>query len=204
MCASAKKWASIPFTRTMAIGSCCFRPNARFVRPLVSPFRIVRMTLDKGSLSVVSRCFWGVDTTGVWRFIRDTGAAIAPARQSHEPALRRCDRSVRLTGSEIEYVYDRASDVLLPSKNCHVIANCNCLILDSIGKGSSAAPKPIACHRHNPKRSRLLHVPSRSKATVVRRIAISQPSKAASDAESCQLKAFGRLRKALNSDDCEI
>jgi hypothetical protein len=76
---------------------------------------------------------------------------------------------------------------------------------EDVGTGSSEPPKPIARHRHNPKKVTTVARPgSEPKATAVRRTAISQSSKAASDTEPCRLKAFGGLRKALNSDDCEI
>ena len=62
-------------------------------------------------------------------------------------------------------------------------------------------------HRHNPNSKKVTTAPlpkSKPKATVIKRTAISQRSKAASDTEPCRLKAFGGLRKALNSADCEI
>ena len=70
--------------------------------------------------------------------------------------------------------------------------------------GSSEPPRPIARHRHNPKPNKVTTAArpkSEPKATVIKRTAIS---KAASDTEPCRLKAFGGLRKALNSADCEI
>jgi hypothetical protein len=76
-----------------------------------------------------------------------------------------------------------------------------------INIGSSEPPRPIARHRHNPKS---IKVPiaarnkSQPKATVINPTATSRRSKAASDTEPCRLKAFGGLRKALNSADCEI
>ncbi|WP_407158419.1 hypothetical protein [Bradyrhizobium sp. STM 3557] len=76
---------------------------------------------------------------------------------------------------------------------------------ENIGLGSLEPPKPIARHRHTPKKVTTVARPkSEPKASVVRRTAISQPSKAASDTEPCRLAAFGGLRKALNSADCEI
>jgi hypothetical protein len=78
---------------------------------------------------------------------------------------------------------------------------------EDISIGSSEPPRPIARHRHNPK-SKKVTTPARPKlepkATVIKRTAISQRSKAASDTEPCRLKAFGGLRKALNSAECEI
>jgi hypothetical protein len=75
---------------------------------------------------------------------------------------------------------------------------------EQVGIGSSEPPKPIARHRHNLKKVTTVARPkSEPKATVARRIAISRPSKV-SDTGICRLKAFGGLRKALNSDDCEI
>ena len=72
--------------------------------------------------------------------------------------------------------------------------------------GSSEPPRPIAHHRHNPKSKKVTTAarPKSEKATVTKQSAISQPSKAASDTEPCRLKAFGGLRRALNSTDCEI
>ena len=78
---------------------------------------------------------------------------------------------------------------------------------DDISVGSSEPPRPIARHRHNPKSKKVTTAArptSEPKATVVKRTATSQRSKAAGDTEPCRLKAFGGLRKALNSADCEI
>ena len=78
---------------------------------------------------------------------------------------------------------------------------------EEISIGSSEPPRPIAHHRHNPKSKKVTTAArpkSRPKAAVVERTAIFQRSKAASDTEPCRLKAFGGLRKALNSADCDI
>ena len=77
---------------------------------------------------------------------------------------------------------------------------------EDISIGSSEPPRPIARHRHDPKSKKVTTAarPKSKKATVVTRTAIFQRSKAASDTEPCRLKAFGGLRKALNSTDCEI
>jgi hypothetical protein len=72
--------------------------------------------------------------------------------------------------------------------------------------GSSQPPKPIAPHRHNPKSKKVItaaRLRPEPKAAV-KRAAISQRAKAASDTEPCRLKAFGGLLKALNSADCEM
>ena len=80
---------------------------------------------------------------------------------------------------------------------------------EDIKLASSEPPRPIAHHRHN-SRPRKVKVTtaarpkSERKAAVITRAAISQGSNAPSDAEPCRLKAFGGLRKALNSIDCEI
>jgi hypothetical protein len=42
------------------------------------------------------------------------------------------------------------------------------------------------------------------KETDIKRTTVSNRSKAAGDTEPCRLSAFGGLRKALNSIDCEI
>jgi hypothetical protein len=74
---------------------------------------------------------------------------------------------------------------------------------EDISIGSSEPPRPIARDRHNPK-SKKVTTAARPKLEPKERTAISQRSKAASDTEPCRLKAFGGLRKALNSADCEI
>ncbi|MBR0816933.1 hypothetical protein [Bradyrhizobium liaoningense] len=76
---------------------------------------------------------------------------------------------------------------------------------ENISIGPSEPPSPIARHRHNPKKvTTTAHPKSKPKATVIKRTAVVQPSKAASDTEPCRLKAFGGLLKALNSTGCEI
>jgi hypothetical protein len=76
---------------------------------------------------------------------------------------------------------------------------------EDISTGSSEPPRPIAHHRHNPKSKKVTTAARpKSEPKAIKRTAISQQPKAASDTEPCRLKAFGGLRKALNSDDCEI
>ena len=45
---------------------------------------------------------------------------------------------------------------------------------------------------------------SKRKETLVKRTTISERRESASNTEFCRLSAFGGLRKALNSVDCEI
>jgi hypothetical protein len=45
---------------------------------------------------------------------------------------------------------------------------------------------------------------SRPRKTDIKRTTIAEQRKAATDTEPCRLSAFGGLRKALNSADCEI
>ncbi|MCP3371108.1 hypothetical protein [Bradyrhizobium cajani] len=69
----------------------------------------------------------------------------------------------------------------------------------------SSKPEPIVRHRHNPKKIASAERPKpKPKATVVKRTANLQRSKAPSGTEPCRLKAFGGLRKALNLTGCEI
>ena len=73
--------------------------------------------------------------------------------------------------------------------------------------GPSEPPRPIVHRRHNPKPKKVMTAArpkSKPTATVIKRSAIAQRSKTASDTEPCRLKEFGGLRKALNSTDCEI
>jgi hypothetical protein len=73
--------------------------------------------------------------------------------------------------------------------------------------GSPEAPRIINRHRQDPKTKKVptAALPkSKPKTTDIKRTAIPDRSKAASDTEPCRLSAFGGLRKALNSSGCEI
>jgi hypothetical protein len=67
---------------------------------------------------------------------------------------------------------------------------------NSKSKNAAAArpKKVIATYRPQSKR----------KIAIITRTTASVRRKAASNTESCRLSAFGGLRKALNSADCEI
>jgi hypothetical protein len=72
---------------------------------------------------------------------------------------------------------------------------------------SPEAPRIINRRRHDPKTKKLTTAAlpkSKPKTTDIKRTAIPDRSKATSDTEPCRLSAFGGLRKALNSSDCEI
>ena len=72
---------------------------------------------------------------------------------------------------------------------------------------SSEPPRPITGDRHNPKSKKVTTAgrpKSTPKATDIKRLTISQRSNAAGNTEPCRLSAFGGLRKALNTVDCEI
>ena len=86
---------------------------------------------------------------------------------------------------------------------------------EDISVGSSEPPSVIVRHRHDsksrnaaaarPKKVTATYRPqSKRKITVIKRTTVSVRLKAASNTESCRLSAFGGLRKALNSADCEI
>ena len=72
--------------------------------------------------------------------------------------------------------------------------------------GSPEAPRIINRHRHDPKTKKVTAaaLPKSKPTTDIKRTAIPDRSRAASDTEPCRLSAFGGLRKALNSIDCEI
>ena len=71
--------------------------------------------------------------------------------------------------------------------------------------GSPGAPRIINRNRHDPKTKKVTTaLLPKSKTTDIKRTAIPDRSKAASDTEPCRLSAFGGLRKALNSSGCEI
>jgi hypothetical protein len=88
---------------------------------------------------------------------------------------------------------------------------------EDISVGSSEPPRVINHHRHDAKSKKVTTAArlkkkvttvagpkSKPKTTVIKRTTISERRKAASDTEPCRLSAFGGLRKALNSADCEI
>ena len=78
---------------------------------------------------------------------------------------------------------------------------------EGITVGSSEPPRVINRHRHDPKSKKVATAAlpkSKPKATDIKRTTISERRKAVSDTEPCRLSAFGGLRKALNSADCEI
>jgi hypothetical protein len=70
--------------------------------------------------------------------------------------------------------------------------------------GSSEPPRVINHHQHHPKSKKVAAAFPKSKPKEIKRTTISNRSKAAGDTEPCRLSAFGGLRKALNSIDCEI
>jgi hypothetical protein len=79
--------------------------------------------------------------------------------------------------------------------------------LEGIIIGPSEPPRMINRHRHEPKSKKVTTAAppkTKPKTTDIKRTIISEQRKAASDAEPCRLSAFGALRKALNSVDCEI
>ena len=77
---------------------------------------------------------------------------------------------------------------------------------EGITLGSSEPPRVINHHRHHPKLKKVAAAlpKSKPKETDIKRTTLSGRSKAAGDTEPCRLSAFGGLRKALNSVDCEI
>jgi hypothetical protein len=78
---------------------------------------------------------------------------------------------------------------------------------EGITIGALEPPRVINRHRHDPKPKKVATAAlpkSKPKATDIKRTTISERSKGASETEPCRLSAFGGLRKALNSVDCEI
>jgi len=87
---------------------------------------------------------------------------------------------------------------------------------EGVSVGSSEPPRLINRHRHEPQSKKVATVPkskkvaalvrpqSKPKTTAIKQAAIPERRKVASDTQPCRLSAFGGLRKALNSLDCEI
>jgi len=75
--------------------------------------------------------------------------------------------------------------------------------------GSAETPRIINRHRRDPKTKKVTTAAaalpkSKPTPTDIKRAAIPDRSKAASDTEPCRLSAFGGLRRALNLSGCEI
>ncbi|WFU22901.1 hypothetical protein QA649_33180 [Bradyrhizobium sp. CB1717] len=107
---------------------------------------------------------------------------------SHD-ALAKADRlEVVAASNEMPTQAASVGDRVAPPEDIHIV---------------SSEPEPIARHRHNQKKIAAVR-PKPKKATVIKRTANFQRSKAVSDTEPCRLKAFGGLRRALNLTGCEI
>lgn len=72
----------------------------------------------------------------------------------------------------------------------------------TIAARPKSKPKPVAVKAATVKTAMVKAVAVRTAA--IKRTALAQRPKVASDTETCRLSAFGGLRKALNSVDCEI
>jgi len=78
---------------------------------------------------------------------------------------------------------------------------------EQIHIGMPEPPRAITRHRHDAKSKKVAIAALRKpkpKATDIKRTTIATRSKGGGDTEPCRLSAFGGLRKALHSDDCEI
>ena len=105
-------------------------------------------------------------------------------------ALPKADRlDVAAVSSAVPTQAASVEDRVAPPEDAHI---------------GSSEPAPVVRPRHSPKKIATAARPKPKKATVIKRIANFQRSKPVSDIESCRLKAFGGLRKALNLTDCEI
>ncbi|MDE5454359.1 hypothetical protein GWE18_16235 [Bradyrhizobium sp. CSA112] len=92
-------------------------------------------------------------------------------------------------------------------KSHHALVDERISPSEGISVGSSKPPRVINRHRHDPKSKKITTAarPKPKPKTIdIKRTTISERRKAASDTEPCRLSAFGGLRKALNSADCEI
>ena len=131
---------------------------------------------------------------------RSAGAVVQPlaepamdASDSHD-ALAKSDRlDIAVARSEAPPQPAPADESISPSEGVTV--------------GSPEQPRVIHRHRLDPKSKKVAAAPrpkSKPRATDIERPAISQRSKAAGNTEPCRLSAFGGLRKALNTVDCQI
>jgi len=78
---------------------------------------------------------------------------------------------------------------------------------ENVSIAASGPPREIKHHRHDA-RPKKVATAARSRAKqkqiVIKRTVVAERRKSVSDAADCRLSAFGGLRKALNSNDCEI
>jgi hypothetical protein len=92
-------------------------------------------------------------------------------------------------------------------KSHHALVDERISPSEGISVGSSKPPRVINRNRHDPKPKKVVAAsrPKPKPKTIdIKRTTVSERRKAASDTEPCRLSAFGGLRKALNSTDCEI
>jgi hypothetical protein len=109
-------------------------------------------------------------------------------------ALAKADR--------LEITYAKSEMPTQPGPIDERISQSEATTIDSL-----EAARVINRHRHDPKTKKVTTAAlpkSKPKTTDIKRTAIPDRSKAASDTEPCRLSAFGGLRKALNSSGCEI
>jgi hypothetical protein len=78
---------------------------------------------------------------------------------------------------------------------------------EGIHIGTSEPARAVDRHRHDARSKKVATAAlpkPKPKTTEIKRTTMSERSKGVGDTESCRLSAFGGLRKALKSDDCEI
>ena len=134
----------------------------------------------------------------------------APPALEHDPekwvpVFPRDKRGTRLRGDHAQIKEIERDDD--SKKSHHALVDERISPSEDIRIGSSAPPRVINRHRHDPKSKKVATAAlpkSKPKAIDIKRTAISERSKGAGDSEPCRLSAFGGLRKALNSVDCEI
>jgi hypothetical protein len=129
-------------------------------------------------------------TVAVVQPLAETTVGISDA---HGGALAKADRlEIAAASSETPAQPSLVDERISPSEGMQI--------------GSSELPRIINHHRRHPESKKVAAAlpKSKPKETDIKRTAISKRSKAAGDTEPCRLSAFGGLRKALNSVDCEI
>lgn len=136
----------------------------------------------------------------------------APEHDSEKvPVFSRDKRGTRLGGDHSQIKEIEQDDD--SKKRHHALIDERISPPEGISIGSSEPPRVISRHRHERKskhepKSRKITaaapLKSKPRTTDIKRAIISERRKAAGDTEPCRLSAFGGLRKALNSADCEI
>jgi hypothetical protein len=151
----------------------------------------------------------GVGVLAAMELSTPRGRAVAVVQPLAEPALGISDSHGALAkGDRLDIAVASSVTPAQPAPADEPISPPEDVSTGSSEQASSSEqPRVIHRHRLDPTSKRVATATRPKpapKALDIKRPAVSQRSKAASNAEPCRLSAFGGLRKALNTVDCQI